>query len=388
MIATIIKTDNNIKVDFDPIKRHVKRLLNDDISPDYVFFSWNNTKRNILVLDSFVENIETSEDQYLIAKTAFFFLYTGRTINYSELQENSKIIAKDFLRSEGYPEAFIAEVLNCIDGYHFNQKWDNQATALVQDITHRYIGKKNFLPYLQDLWNEKNMLRNTKTSLKNFLENKYVEINQHEFQTEYAKNKYEDRKIKNVEKLQQEIQSVRKSNSLNRNKRAMTMFRTAMRNQIDLVNIADKKAGIMISINSVLLTLMIPILGSNALDVSKFIIPSIILIITCGVAVILATLATRPQLTWGNLNNDEISKGEKSLWYFGNFFRMDKEKYKEAIKEVIVKDITFENSVISDIYDVGHILGVKYMRLRWCYMAFAIGIGLTIISFGVSFAFL
>lgn len=382
--ADIIK-NTNFQVDFEPIKKHVKRLLNDDISPDYVFFSWNNTKLNVMVLDSFRENTHTTEDQYLIAKTAFYFLYTGRTIDYSELLDSSKKIAKDFLQSEGYPDDFIAEVLNCIDGYYFNQKWDNQATALVQDITHRYIGKKNFIPYLQDLWNERNMLRKTKTSLKTFLENKYVEINQHEFQTEYAKQKYEDRKIKNVEKLQQEIQAVRKSNSLNRNKRAMTMFRTAMRNQIDLVNIADKKAGIMISINSVLLTLMIPILGSNALDVSKFIVPSIILIITCGVSVILATLATRPQLTWGNLNNDEITKGEKSLWYFGNFFGMNKEKYKEAIKEIIVKDITFENSVISDIYDVGHILGVKYMRLRWCYLAFAIGIGLTMISFAISF---
>ena len=163
------------------------------------------------------------------------------------------------------------------------------------------------------------------------------------------------------------------------------MFKTALRNHIDLVHVTDKKAGIMISINAILLTVMIPILSGKFIDVQQFVVPYAILLVTCGVTVILATYATRPQVQNGKVSKSDVQKGKRSLFFFENFWRMPKDEYQEAIKAVIVRDQTFENSVINELYDLGRILGVKYQRLRWCYTAFAIGIGLTLVALGVTY---
>jgi len=109
-----------------------------------------------------------------------------------------------------------------------------------------------------------------------------------------------------------------------------------------------------------------------------------ILLITCGVSVILAALATRPQLSDGRTDDYSLQEGSKSLFFFDNFFRMKKSEYQEAIKSVIARKGTFENSVINDLYHLGRVIGVKYQRLRWCYLVFSVGMGAALLALGIS----
>jgi hypothetical protein len=220
--------------------------------------------------------------------------------------------------------------------------------------------------------------------------NQYVGINNNlieyvsksKFHTAFTVEKYLSKKIKNKAKLIKHLQKQKSGASILNNKHAMTMIKTSSRNQVDIVSIADKKAGIMITVNSILLTLLIPMFASYIFDFSSFIIPISILIVTNGLTILLATLATRPSTTKEDeITNEKIHSGQKSLFYFKNFAQLSKNEFVNDAKELLTNESAFEKSVFTDLYDVGVDLDRKYNRLRWCYTIFGTGIVLTMLSF-------
>ena len=77
-------------------------------------------------------------------------------------------------------------------------------------------------------------------------------------------------------------------------KSVQVMFKTASRNHIDLTNLADNKANIMLSINAIIITITIPLMPTYLEQDMTLLIPATTLLLTCVVSVIFATLATRP----------------------------------------------------------------------------------------------
>lgn len=199
--------------------------------------------------------------------------------------------------------------------------------------------------------------------------------------------KYLSKKIKNKKALIKYIQRQKDDSSLLSNKQAMTIIKTSSRNQVDLTSIADKKAGIMITVNSILLTLLIPMFASYLFDFSRFIIPIAILTVTCGLTILLATLAIRPTQVKGAITSEKIQSGQKSIFYFKNFSKMKKSEFTTEVRNLITQNSSFEQSVFTDLYDVGVKLDRTFIRLRWCYTVFGSGILLTMISFLLSIAF-
>jgi len=212
-------------------------------------------------------------------------------------------------------------------------------------------------------------------------------ISQTKYYTEYASQKNLAKKIKNKQKLISYVQKQKDGSSLLNNKHAMTMIKTSSRNQVDLVSIADKKAGIMITVNSILLTILIPMFASYIFDFSRYIIPIGLLTVTSGLTILFATLATRPSLVNNEATDAKISTGQKSIFYFKNFSNLSKSDFVEEARDLITRDTVFEQSVLTDLYDVGIDLDLKYKRLRWCYTIFGAGIILTMISFLASITF-
>lgn len=105
-----------------------------------------------------------------------------------------------------------------------------------------------------------------------------------------------------------------------------------------------------------------------------------LLAVTCGVTIILATLATRPPETT-TIESDDMKSGKRSIFYFKNFSKLKKAEFLSEVEGVLARDSAFEKTVFTDLYDVGVELNHKYTRLRWCYTVFGIGMLLTMISF-------
>jgi len=250
------------------------------------------------------------------------------------------------------------------------------------DAVATIFGKKKFVENLTELVDEFEFY--FATSVGNF--EKYNAILDYLTNTRYfsylATEKRLPEKIQNKTKLVKYIQKKKAASSITNNKRAMTMVKTSSRNQIDLLSIADKKAGIMITVNSILLTILIPLFASYVINLSGYIIPIIILAVTCAITILFATLATRPSANPKDEESEEkLNSGETSIFYFKNFARLSKDEFVDQASDLLNKDIAFEKAVFTDLYDVGIDLDRKYSRLRWCYTVFASGIILTMFSF-------
>ena len=189
-----------------------------------------------------------------------------------------------------------------------------------------------------------------------------------------------------LEKKGKKRKKKKDSNSLVENsKSAQVMFKTALRNHIDLTNIADNKANIILSINAIMITIALPLLSAYAPSNPHLIVPAVILMLTAIASIIYGALVTRPIKMNGMTNLDQIHTGQTNLFFFGNFYNMKIEDYRKGVKEIIKNEELLDEVIMTDLYYLGQALGTKYELLRRCYTVFMIGMSLTVLTFGVAF---
>lgn len=166
-----------------------------------------------------------------------------------------------------------------------------------------------------------------------------------------------------------------------------TMFRTMSANHLELSSIADNKANIMISINSIILSIIVSVLGRKLEEYPNFNIPTLILTLVCLGTIVFAVLATRPNVTSGVFTKDDVYKKRTNLLFFGNFHSMKLDDYEWGIKEMMKDSDYLYGSMIRDNYFLGKVLGKKYRLLRIAYTIFMFGLVIAILSYGVAIVF-
>jgi len=164
-------------------------------------------------------------------------------------------------------------------------------------------------------------------------------------------------------------------------KDSFNMIRTVYRNNIDLTNIADNKANILLSLNSLMLTFLIPIVLSNLEIIKQYnlYLPLILLSSTCIVTIILAAITTRP-IRMGRQNFDSGNSIKSSPFFFGNYYKMKVENYMQLLEDTINDPAATKDFIKLDLYFMGKGLGEKYSRIRTCYSVFMLGLILSVIS--------
>ena len=166
-----------------------------------------------------------------------------------------------------------------------------------------------------------------------------------------------------------------------------SMFRLTARNQINLSSIADNKANILISINSIVLTVLVSVGISKISDYPVITFPAIVLIVTCLSTVVFAILSTRPKISSGKFTEEDIHNKKVNLLFFGNFYNMKPEEYEWALKEMMTDPNYLYSSLIRDQYSLGKVISQKYRLLRIAYTIFMIGLVLSSILFAVFILF-
>ena len=379
-MTTSNKTATISDKQLEQIKRYAYNLMNDENQVKNIIHNWKYTEELIGYARDLIEGGAADEMILNEIETILIFFNLGYSLNLEQPLKAGAEHAFNYLTILEVDPKTAEEIKTSIANMARYNSIHGLAAAVAQDAATSYFGRKKLKRFVFSEMDEYNIIANKKYDKVKWI-SRYIDIiSSHIFNTEIARKKWQGRKAKNLKKLKKLLYGLKKDSSLMYNKRAMTMFKTASRNQIDLVNIADKKAGIMITVNAILITLMLPLFASYIIDISRFMIPAILLLATSGISIILATLATKP-IYRSQPTDRDYRTGNRSLFFFRNFINLNKDEYKDAVHEVIVSDGIFENSVITDLYDLGQTLGIKYKKLTWCYWVFAIGIGLTLITF-------
>jgi len=164
-----------------------------------------------------------------------------------------------------------------------------------------------------------------------------------------------------------------------------TLFRVTYRNQSNLIQIADNKANIIISINTMIISSIIAITGYGAiadkLDSyrSNIIIPVSLIILSCLTSAILAMQAAKPKLINAAKNPNKEEKS--SLLFFGAIARHSQKHYLEQMQRLLTSKAEIYEHMTIDIYNQGIILKRKYRLLHYAYQVFMFGFAFSVITF-------
>lgn len=368
----------------------VQQLFNEKLTVDHVFhdIEHTNSVRHYALLIGKEQSLDDSTLEIL--DLAALFHDTGYTEAYAGHEAISIRIAEDFLKSINYNTDKIEQIKDCIEATIPSFIPTNNLQSIIKDADLSNLGMETFGALSRKLRHEWKTLCNEDYTDIEWLENNLRFLKAHKFYTQEAKEMWNQKKKQNIKQTKASIKmaktKLQKSKApIESSKATQMMFKTALRNHIDLTGIADNKANMMLSINALIITIAMPLLASNIQNNNYLMFPAIILLLTCILSVIFATLATRPIKMRGSINLDKIKNGNTNVFFFGNFYEMPLDKYRIAVKTVMDSEEIMEKSIVNDLYYLGKALGSKYSQLRTCYLIFMIGMTFTVTAFVISF---
>ncbi|MDN3668871.1 DUF5706 domain-containing protein [Echinicola jeungdonensis] len=361
-------------------------------------FKYHNLNHTLDVVEASKEMAKAYKliglDQEVLLAAAWFH-DTGCWIR-SKLENHEKEgaeLAREFLLEEGIEKKFIERVQNCIQSTQMPQSPKNLIEEILCDADLSHLGKPEYFDRSLLLREELVQLKVLDMDELSWLKSNLIFLGKHEYHTEYAQKSWTQGKSKNMALLVEEIDKRKKSKKKKPKKEKSTergvetLFRTTSRNHLELSSIADNKANIMISVNSIILTIIVSVLLRKLEEYPNFIIPTVILLGTSLTTMVFAILATRPNVTSGRVTQEAIDKNEANLLYFGNFHKMSLQEYEEGMGKMM-KDAEFlYGSMTKDIYYLGKVLAKKYILLRKSYTVFMFGFIISILAFLVASIF-
>jgi hypothetical protein len=162
-----------------------------------------------------------------------------------------------------------------------------------------------------------------------------------------------------------------------------TFFRSNYRNHINLSAIADNKANIMISVNSILISVLITFLSYRNISTNNpmILLPVVIFLVTGLASLTFAILSARPKVTKLNTKLNNKATIKKNIVFFGNFVTMKLEDYEEAMDEMFRDSQLLLGNMTRDLYFLGKVLDKKYRYLSVSYNIFMVGFVATVGTF-------
>ena len=313
--------------------------------------------------------------------------------------------AQELLSQWGASPKKILEVTEAIRATKVPQHPESLISKVVCDADLFKLSQEDQLAHSQKLRAEMEANRGEPYSEEEWIRSTLEFLQNHEYHTPYGKTVLEREKKKNIKRLRraigepdfsekrfEELESelirlrskLERQKSLKPDRGIETMFRTTSHNHILLSEMADNKANILITINSIILSVVVSVLVRKVEENMDLVIPTIILVTVCLATMVSAILATRPNVSSGRFSREDIKSKRTNLLFFGNFHGMEIENYEWAMKEMMKDGDYLYGSLIKDIYSLGKVLGRKYRYLRRSYNIFMYGFVVAIISFVIA----
>lgn len=389
-------------------EKYIRALLEKEIRENITYHDILHTEYVAGQAGIIGQNSGLNQEEIHIVTVAAWFHDSGFVSKTDGHEEVSQDIAREFLSSKGMSEDFINKVLLCIESTKMPQNpGDNLLAQVVCDADMAYLSEDFYLVRTRLLRKEWNHESEIKRSRKTYYEETVELFKMHNYFTDYGQKTFSEGKAKNFQQLhklrKKKTKKPKTSNAKLRaeNKKLLnklekeklpgrgveSMFRLTARNQINLSSIADNKANILISINTIVLTVLMSIGMGKISDYPVITIPAIFFISTCLITIIFAILSTRPKISSGKFSKEDIHNKRINLLFFGNFYNMEMDEYEWAVKEMMDDQNYLYSSMIRDQYSLGKVIANKYRLLRIAYTVFMIGLIISSLLFATFILF-
>jgi predicted metal-dependent HD superfamily phosphohydrolase len=325
-------------------------------------------------------------------------------------------LATDFLNTRSVSPELINKVTGCINATRMPQSPTTAIERIICDADLFHLGTDAFDEKNRLLRDELEEFGEKALSKKDWRKVNIRFLESHKYFTNYGREKLEpekqihlaelklkekstedmkpDKKEKEKQKDKEKAIQVAKDSAAEKAKKEKakqsergiaTVFRIMAQNQSNLSQMADAKANILISVNSIILTIIISVLFTKLENNSNLQIPVILLVVVCVSAIVFSILATRPNVSEGAFTREDIHNKKTNLLFFGNFFKMGLADYDWAMQEMLADNDYLNSSIVKDNYFLGVVLAKKYRFLRYAYNIFMYGLILSMLAFAVAF---
>lgn len=387
----------------DIAAKNVQGMFEKHTSPEQLYHNLEHTNGVVAACEEIADHYQLSEQDYLAVMVASWYHDIGYLFTTKELhEEKSADMAYEFVLAHQQSEELAEKVKRCILATKMPQSPKDLISSIVCDADLYHLGTDDFLEINKRVRKEYNSVCAEELSGKDWRRSTLKLLEGHQYHTDYCKTLLQAGKQKNIELLKQRIakdeevivDEPKKKKEKNKegkkekdnvpSRGIETMFRTTSTNHLRLSEMADSKANIMITVNSIIASILVSVLFRKLEEDTRLVIPAILFLGTSLVSIIFAILVTRPNVTQGTFTKEDIEKKRANLLFFGNFHRMKLPDYQDGINAMMNDSEFLYGSMTRDIYNLGVVLGRKYRLLRITYSVFMFGFIISILSFVVA----
>ncbi|WP_026462016.1 Pycsar system effector family protein [Adhaeribacter aquaticus] len=380
---------------------YVFSLFKERLSKKLVYHNYKHTSEIVKEVRNLSEeyNLEDADQEALLL--AAWFHDTGYSETYNGHEDRSNDIAVTFLQEQGYPEDRIQVVTDCIMATKANFTTANLLQEILADADISNIGKDTFFSTAELLRVEWEIFLNRFYSDTEWAQQQLDFLLSASFKTQAAQKRFGEQLTVNIQEQRKRLKEVsekhkkkekKQRETLAQPKRGIeTMFHTTYNNHMSLSNIADNKANMMISLNSIILSVIITYLGAKTSVLGTeftrnpiLLVPVGTLLLTTLGSVVSAIMSAQPEVTSFNIRPNKVKSKKVNILFFGNFTKIPLSDFQAGMHELMREKDALYSNMITDIYYLGEVLSKKYRLLRISYTIFMIGLILTVLSFVVA----
>ena len=396
------------------IQEYITDLFRDKVDPSFVFHNLVHTQEVVAACEQMAEHYRLGDQDRFALSAAAWFHDSGYSKGVAMGHENESIrLATEFLKQHHVPEETINKIASYIDATHLPQKPNSLSACILCDADLYHLGTDGFWEKNKLLRKELNSTGDKKISKKEWRKRNLEFIGKHSYFTDFCRERLEPEKQKHLKEIQTKLngeeikgkvakhlsqeekiippkdeKKKKEKDEIAKSDRGIsTMFRIMSNSQNTLSGMADSKANIMISVNSIIISIVLSGLLTVVIQNPHLAIPFFLLIVVCVTTIVFSVLATRPKVTSGRFTEEDIYNKKVNLLFFGNFYNMKLPEYEWGMKELLNSRDYLYDSMIKDIYFLGIVLARKYKYLRISYNIFMFGLILVMIAFAVAILF-
>ena len=336
---------------------------------------------------------QAAPDRIVTAQLAALFYPLGYQLDRKNPSSAAQKSCRSFLQQEGKENLYPA-VEHCLRA-NYQQSPDDLASRLLADaLIAIYSNEEGH--HWADLRALEQELRGGQEQQLEQAELKLQELLTLRYHTQAGKNHWQKRIAQQILVQKKRLEKLRKTqmleylpteealfSQLETNppiRGTQSYFRVVYRNHINLSAIADNKANIMISVNSILISVLITFLSYRNIAETQpmILLPVVIFLVTGLASLIFAVLSARPKVTQLPVSTEKLKPG---LAFFGNFVKLPLSEFSRAMDQTLQSGTLLYTSMVEDLYHLGKVLEKKYRYLSISYNIFMVGLIITVVLF-------
>ena len=389
----------------DHAKSLAEEVFKDPVFEKYSFHNLKHTEDVVSAVKDIGMRSELSADEMELTLMAAWLHDLGYKYGAENHEESSARLAEEFMERLSIPPKRMKVISSAIQSTRLPQQPRTLIERVLCDADLFHLSNQTFQEKSELLRKEWKATGFREMSDQEWIQHNIDFMAEHKYHTPYGQTLLAEGKKKNIKQLKKTLEpdvskkkykklqdevvkletKLEKMKVLKPDRGIETMFRLTSHNHILLSQMVDSKASILITINSIILSLVVSVLIRKLEENVYLLYPTVMLISVCLGTMVFSILASRPNISSGKFTREDIKNKKTNLLFFGNFHAMKLEDYEWGMKEMMKDAEYLYGSLTKDIYFLGKVLGKKYHYLRIAYSIFMYGFVLAILSFIVAF---